>query len=146
MTFPLGFGTVPFGLSPFGIPPEPFAEERPTVLRSSRKVDFVTGTIRIDDDGNPEGMDDVAQRVVLAVRQAVVPELQTRSFDEEMQQEIRRVLVTAELTTGSAPNILLTRADGQKPVQITQKPNGFQALISYRNNLTGTETSIEIVR
>ena len=146
MTLPSGFGTVPFGLSPFGIPPEPFAEEGPTVLRSSRKIDLVRGIVSIDDDGNSEGMDDIAQRVLLAVRRVRVPELQTRSFDEEMQQEIRRVLTEAELTIGSNPSIALVRADGQRPVQIFPKPNGFQASISYRNNLTGTETSVTVVR
>ena len=146
MSLPLGFGTVPFGLSPFGIPPDPFAEEGPTALRSSRKLDLVRGTVLVDSDGNPEGMDDIAQRVILAVRLSVVPEIQTRAFDEEMQQEIRRQLALAELTTGTAPAIDLVRADGQKPVQIFPKPNGFQASISYRNNLTGTETSVEVVR
>ena len=91
-------------------------------------------------------MDDIAQRVLLAVRQVRVPELQTRSFNEEMQQEIRRVLTEAELTIGSNPSIDLVRADGQKPVQIFPKPNGFQASISYRNNLTGTETVVTVVR
>lgn len=146
MAFPTGFGTVPFGLSPFGIPPEPFAEEGPTVLRSSRKLDLVRGVVNIDEDGNPEGMDDIAQRVILAVRQARIPEIQTRAFDEEMQQEIRRVLAEAELTTGSAPSIDLVRADGQRAIQVFPKPNGVDISISYRNNLTGTETSVEVVR
>lgn len=142
----LGFGTTPFGLYPFGIPPEEFEDEGPTVLHSSRKLDLATGTIELDDDGNPEGMDDVAQRVVLAVRQAIVPEIQTRAFDEEMQQEVRRVLAEAELTTGSAPVIDLVRADGQRAVQIFPKSNGVDISISYRNNLTGTETSVKVVR
>lgn len=146
MSLPLGFGTVPYGLYKFGVPPTPFAEEGPTVLHSSRKIDLVQGVVNIDDDGNAEGMDDIAQRVLLAVRQVRVPELQTRSFDEEMQQEIRRVLTEAELTIGSNPSIDLVRSDGQKPIQIFPKPNGFQASISYRNNLTGTETSVTVVR
>lgn len=146
MTLPSGFGTVPFGLSTFGIPPDEFAEEGPTILNSSRKLDLVQGTVEMDDDGNSEGMDDIAQRVILAVRQARVPQIRTRAFDEEMQQEIRRVLAEAELTTGSAPTIDLVRADGQRAVQIFPKPNGFDASISYRNNLTGTETSVEVVR
>jgi hypothetical protein len=91
-------------------------------------------------------MDDIAQRVILAVHSVVVPELQTRAFDEEMQQRIRAALADAELTTGTSPAIELVRGDGQKPVQIVLKPNGFQATISYRNNLTGTETSVEVVR
>lgn len=146
MTLSPGFGTVPFGLSTFGIPPDPFPVEGATILRSSRRVDLVEGIVENDDEGNPKGMDDIAQRVVLAVRRVVVPELQTRSFDEEMQQEIRRVLTEAELTTGSAPSIDLVRADGQRAVQIATIPNGANISISYRNNLTGTETSIEIVR
>lgn len=146
MALPPGFGIVPFGLSPFGIPPEPFAEEGPTILNSSRKLDLVLGTVEFDSDGNSEGMDDIAQRVILAIRQCVVPEIQTKAFDEEMQQEIRRQLALAELTTGSAPSIDLVRADGQRAVQIFPLANGFQALISYRNNLTGTETSVEVVR
>lgn len=146
MALPSGFGTVPFGLSTFGIPPNAFVDEGPTVLHSSRKLDLVRGIVSMDDDGNPEGMDDIAQRVILAVRQAKVPEIQTRSFDEEMQQEIRRVLADAQLTTGSAPSIDLVRADGQKPVQIFPKSNGANVSISYRNNLTGTETSVVVVR
>jgi hypothetical protein len=146
MALPLGFGTVPFGLSPFGIPPEPFVDETPTILRSSRKVNLVTGRVELDDDGNFDGMDDIAQRVVLAVRQAVIPELQGVAFDEQMQQEIRRVIAEAELTTGNAPSITLVRQDGQRPILITAKPNGADISISYLNNLTGTETSVTIVR
>lgn len=146
MPLSLGFGTVPFGLYPFGIPPEEFAEEGPTILVSSRELDLVQGTVEMDDDGNPAGMDDIAQRVILAIRQVVVPEIRTRAFDEQMQQEVRRVLADAELTTGNAPAIELVRADGQRPVQIFPKPNGAEISISYRNNLTGTETSIEVVR
>lgn len=146
MTLPLGFGTVPFGLSSFGIPPEEFAEEGPNVLHSSRQLDLVVGTVVMASDGNFDGMDDVAQRVVLAIRRCVVPEIQSRSFDEQMQQEIRRQLALAELTTGSAPAVELVRSDGQKPVQIFPKPNGFDASISYRNNLVGTETTVTVQR
>jgi hypothetical protein len=146
MTLPSGFGTVPFGLAPFGIPPDPFDEEGPTVLVSSRQLDLVQGNVEIDDDGNPEGMDDIAQRVILAVQSVVVPQIRTRAFDEEMQQEIRRVLAEAELTTGSAPSIDLVRADGQRAVQIFTTPNGANISVSFFNNLTGTETSVEVVR
>jgi hypothetical protein len=146
MTLPSGFGTVPFGLAPFGIPPEPFDEEGPTILVSSRQLDLVQGNVDIDDDGNPEGMDDIAQRVILAVQSVVVPQIRTRAFDEEMQQEVRRVLAEAELTIGSAPSIDLVRADGQRAVQIFTTPNGANISVSYRNNLTGTETSVEVVR
>lgn len=146
MTLPLGFGTVPFGLSSFGIPPDEYEDEGPTLLRSSRKLDLVQGIVVVDDDGNFDGMDDIGQRVVLAIRQCVVPELQSRAFDEQMQQEIRRVLALAELTTSGSPSIDLVRSDGQKPVQIFPKPNGFNASISYRNNLTGTETTIVVQR
>jgi hypothetical protein len=146
MALPLGFGTVPFGLSSFGIPPGDPAVEGPTVLRSSRSIDPVRGILNVDDDGNFVGMDDIAQRVVLAVKQAKIPELQTRSFDEEVQQEIRRVLVDAQLTIGNAPTILLVRKDGGRPIQVTAKPNGADISISYLNNLTGTETSIEVDR
>ena len=146
MTLPLGFGTVPFGLSPFGIPPEPFADEGPTVLSSSRKLDLVTGVVTNDSDGNPEGMDDIAQRVMLAVQQAKVPPIQTSAFDEQMQQAIRQVLTEAELTTGSAPSIDLVRKDGQRPIQVFPQAGGVNVSISYRNNLTGTETSVEVVR
>jgi hypothetical protein len=144
MTVPIGFGNGPFGLYPYGIPLDEFEEEGATILHSSRKIDPVLGKIELDDDGNFEGMDDIAQRVVLAVRQARIPELQTRLFDEEMQQEIRRVLAEAELTTTNAPAISLVRPDGQRPIQITAKPNGADISISYRNNLTGTQTSVTI--
>lgn len=146
MAPPSGFGTVPFGLYPFGLPPDALAVEGPTVLNSSRKLDLVKGTVRIDDDGNSEGMDDIAQRVILAVRQARIPEIQTVAFDEQMQQEIRRVLSDAQLTTGSAPSIDLIRADGQRAVQVFPRSNGANFSISYRNNLTGTETSVDVVR
>lgn len=146
MPLPLGFGTVPFGLSAFGIPPGDPEVEGPTVLRSSRSIDPIRGILNVDDDGNFVGMDDIAQRVLLAVRQAKIPEMQTISFDEEVQQEIRRVLAEAQLTTGNAPTILLVRKDSGRPIQITRKPNGANISISYRNNLTGTETSVEIDR
>jgi hypothetical protein len=139
-----GFGAGPFGLSPFGIPAEDWSEETPTVLRSSRKVNLVTGKVEVDDDGNFEGMDDIGQRVVLAVKRAKIPPLQGISFDEEMQQEIRRVLTEASLTTGLPPDIDLYRKDAGRTIEVVPKAGGAEITVHYRNNVAGSETSVMI--
>jgi hypothetical protein len=139
-----GFGAGPHGLSPFGVPADDWAEEGSTVLRSSRKIDLVAGTVELDDDGNPEGMDDTGQRVVLAMRRVKVPALQGLTFDETMQQEVRRVLADASLTTTSPPDIDLYRKDGGRPVVVQTRPGGAYVTVHYRNNLTGTETSVTV--
>lgn len=139
-----GYGLGPHGLSPFGVPAPPWTEEPPTILRSSRKVDLARGRVEVDDDGNFVGMDDVGQRVVLAVKQAKIPPLQGISFDEEVQQEIRRVLAAAELTTGAAPDIDLFRKDAGRVIEVEPRPNGANVTVHYRNNLAQTETSVTI--
>ncbi len=139
-----GFGVGPFGLSPFGVPAPPWGDETPTVLRSSRKVDLVRGKIVFDGDGNAEGMDDVGQRVVLAVQRAVIPDLQGISFDEEVQQEIRLRLEQADLLASAAPDITLFRQNSDRPIDVRPKPGGVDVTVYYRNNLVGTETSVTV--
>lgn len=139
-----GFGQGPHGLSPFGVPAPDWSVETPTILRSSRRVDLVTGTVGVDSDGNFEGMDDIGQRVVLAVKRARIPPLQGISFDEEMQQEIRRVLAEATLTTGAPPDITLFRKDAGRVIEVVARPNGADMTVHYRNNVAGSETSVTI--
>jgi hypothetical protein len=141
-----GYGVGPFGLSPFGVPAPPWEDEPPTVLHSSRKVDLVRGIVESDNDGNPRGMDDVGQRVVLAVQRAKIPELQGIAFDEEVQQEIRRALAEAELTTGSPPDIDLFRQNSDRPIEVEPLTGGVNVTVHYRNNLVGTETSVTVGR
>ena len=141
-----GFGVGPFGLSPFGVPAPAYSVEPPMVLRSSRKVDLVTGTVETDGDGNFVGMDDVGQRMVLAIQTAKIPDLQGIAFDEEVQQEIRRVLEAAELTTGRAPDVTLFRRNSDRPIVVEPKPGGVNVTVYYRNNLVQTETSVVVSR
>lgn len=139
-----GFGLGPFGLSPFGVPAAEWIEEPPTVLRSSRKIDLVAGLVEVDSDGNFEGMDDIGQRVVLAVKRARIPDLQGISFDEEMQQEIRRVLDEAGLIARVAPDIDLFRKDAGRPIVVEPRAGGSRITVHYRNNVAGSETSVTI--
>lgn len=139
-----GFGAGPFGLFPFGVPAPDWAEEAPTILRSSRRVDLVSGTVGVDENGNFEGMDDIGQRVVLAVKRARIPPLQGISFDEEMQQEVRRVLAEAALTTGTPPDIDLYRKDAGRVIEVVARPGGANVTVHYRNNVAGSETSVTI--
>lgn len=137
MTLPTtGFGAAPFGLHPFGIPLEEFSPEGPTILRSSRDVDLVRGGYDVDSDGNFVGMDDVAQRVILAVRTAVVPDLQGLDFDESMKAEILRVL--RPLTPSQNPDITV------RNIVVVRFPGGVRNRVFYRNNLVGTETSVSV--
>lgn len=145
MVSPLsGFGLGGFGLTPFGIPLDPFADEPTIVLRSSRDVDMRRGGYVVDSDGNFSGMDDVAQRVLLAVRTAKIPSLQTLGFDEEARAEVRRVLDAASLTTGATPEITLFREDPGDTIEIRKDPGGARIAVFYRNNVTGSETSVVI--
>lgn len=139
-----GFGAAPFGLHPFGLPLEEFAEDTPTILRSSRKVNLVTGKYELDADGNFAGMDDVGQRMVLAIRSAVIPELQTLSFDQDVQLEVRRVL--EPITSGAAPDASLITKNGTAPIVVVPRPNGVEITVFYKNNLVNSETSITITR
>lgn len=139
-----GFGLGGFGVTPFGIPYDDPAEEAPIVLVSSRDVSLVSGGYVLDDDGNFAGMDDIAQRVLLAVRTAKIPELQIVGFDEEVRAEVRRVLDAASLTTGATPAITLSREDPGDTIEIRKDPGGARIAVFYKNNLTGTRTSVEV--
>jgi hypothetical protein len=139
-----GFGVGPFGLTPFGVPLDAFGPEGPTILRSSRKVDLVSGSYALDVDGNFLGMDDVGQRVLLAVRTAIVPDLQGTSFVEEMQAEVRRVL--DPVIGGSNPDASLSNKNGTAPIVVVPRPGGVDLTIYYRNNLTGSETSVTVTK
>lgn len=141
-----GFGLGPFGLTPFGVPAPPWVDEPPIVLHSSRRINLVDGSVLYDADGNPQGMDDTGQRMVLAIRQARLPDLQGISFDEQIQQEIRRVLDDAALTSGSPPDATLVRPNSNRPIVVERTPGGCNITVFYRNNLVGTETSITIAR
>lgn len=141
---PSGYGLGGFGVCPFGVPYPAPAEEPRVVLRSSRDVDMIRGGYAVDADGNFVGMDDVAQRVLLAVRTAKIPELQILGFDEEARAEIRRVLDAASLTTGATPAITLFREDPGETIEIRRDPGGARIAVFYKNNLTGTKTSVEV--
>lgn len=143
MTSPTsGFGLGGFGVTPFGIPYDVPAEEPPIVLRSSRDVSLVRGGYVLDGDGNFRGMDDVAQRVLLAVRTAKIPDLQILGFDEEVRAEIRRSLDAASLTIGATPVITLSREDPGDTIEIRKDAGGARIAVFYKNNLTGTRTSV----
>lgn len=137
---PPGFGIGPFGLTPFGIPPEQFNATPPTVLVSSRAVNLVEGGYEFDANGNFEGMDDVGQRIVLLVKTAVLPELQTVGFEEAARAEILRVL--DPVIGGTNPDATVTSED----VTIVLRPNGFRITIFYVNNVTGSKTSVTLDR
>lgn len=69
-----------------------------TRLHSSRSIDFATRKYKLDSDGNHEGMDDIAQRVILTVAfEAPRPPKMISDGDfSARKQRIRAALVAME--------------------------------------------------
>jgi hypothetical protein len=66
-----------------------------TVVVASRKIDYGTGRYSIDDDGNPEGMDPTAQRVILSVAFDAQPAVSIVT-DEELEARSARIVAALQ--------------------------------------------------
>jgi len=133
-----GFGTGPYGLGPFGkavLPPE---EPKPKILHSSREINGVTRRYVLDSDGNFEGMDDIAQRVLLLVSYADTEfKFITDRDNETSRQRIEAAL--SVLTSGKTPAIRI------EAIEFTNPSYGLlQKRITYTNLRTNTQQTVEL--
>jgi len=135
MTFGLGV----FGLDPFGIPDTGPPDEAPIVLVSSRAFDFVTRRYTVDDDGNPEGMRDTAQRVSILVSEAVgnPPDLlDADQYESAMEQNIRAALAPL---LAKPPVIELLSVETTRP-----RPGAVAHRVNFRDLLNGQKASVTL--
>jgi hypothetical protein len=131
----MAYGTGVYGYG-VGFTPTSATASPTVTLVSSRRIDLVSGLVVYDDDGNPDGMDDTAQRVVLLARRAALPDIIGPDFEAATEDEIRKALVP--VTGGQSPAATINS------VSVTSAQNGSRILITYTNNLTGTQTSVTL--
>jgi hypothetical protein len=133
----MGLGSGPFGGTPLGGPSGNAGSDTLAALHSSRKID-AHGRYVLDDDGGFEGMDDTAQRVLLAVSFASVdlPKIVTPQASALGEAKIRAAL--KPLTSGSEPAIKLEVARIERSA-----PGTVRVVVIFKNLLTGTSSSVE---
>lgn len=131
----MSFGTGIFGFG-LGYTPPTSDDEAPVTLVSSQEIDLVAGTLSYDDDGNEEGMDDTAQRILLCARTAKLPTIMGEDFEAAVENELRIAL--QPVTGGTPPDATIVS------IEVARHLNGCRPKITYRNNLTDTETSITL--
>ena len=132
-----GLGFQNFGLGPYGVTGTDPDEQR-TILSSSRLIDTVTRVYVQDAYGNPEPMDDVAQRVYIALCYADTT-LDVISDRGLREQKAKIEAALSGMTNESPPAI--------RNVQVSVTGDGkgrTLKTVSYQNALTGTKTSIRI--
>jgi len=140
MTVSLGYGKKPWGFGSFGSPltlPTPAASSS---LSSSRKYDGKTGRYIANDEGGFEAMDDTAQRVILLVAFAA----KTGPFltDRDLAAQVAGVRdALSVLTSGPEPAVMLLGVSCE-----ASGPTSSRLTVRYRNNLTGTEQTVEPAR
>jgi hypothetical protein len=132
-----GLGLQFFGFGPYGVVGGDPDDQR-TVLSSSRLIDTVPRTYVQDEYGNPEPMDDVAQRVYIALSYA------NTSLDVITPRGLReqRAKIEAALS-----GMLNESPPAIRNVTVTIEGNSqgrTLKTVSYQNALTGTKTSLRI--
>lgn len=107
-------------------------------LVSSRRIDFVARRYVVDSDGNFEGMDDTAQRVMLAVSFAAPtpPRFVTDRDFEARKKQIRAALADLE-KEGAITVRDITIAAGAAGVATEQ--------VEFTNHHTGANETVERV-
>ena len=137
MTASLGYGKKPWGFGGYGSPLTPATPATPSSLSSSRKFDGKTGRYIVNDEGGFEAMDDTAQRVILLVAFAAKsgPFLTDRDLAAQVA-EVRSAL--SVMTIGPEPAITLLGVSCE-----ASGPTSSRLTVRYRNNLTGTEQTVE---
>jgi hypothetical protein len=132
-----GLGLQAFGFGPYGVVGGDPDDPR-TVLSSSRLIDTVTRAYVRDEYGNPEPMDDVAQRVYIALSYAdTTLDVITPRGLREQKAKIEQAL--AGMINESPPairNVVVTIVGDSKGRTLKT--------VSYQNALTGTKTSLRI--
>lgn len=133
----MSFGVGPFATNGLGSALPTYPSEPRTTLSSSRKIDPETGAYVLNDDGGFEAMDDVAQRVYLAICFGVEgPPIIDARFQATMQAAIRKAL--EPLTKGRKPAI--------KIIAVNVTDDGRETTLKevvYRNLLTNTNTTVQ---
>ena len=133
----MSFGTGPYGSSGLGMPTVTTAATQTTTIVSSQAIDGVTKDYLLADDGNPIGMDDTMQRVMLLTAFEVdTPKLVGLDFEATMSAQIRKALLP--MTASRPPAI---RIDG---IDIDSKNGTTQIVVNYTNLLRGTRVSVKV--
>lgn len=107
-----------------------------TVLVSSRKIDFARGLLELDDDGNPEAMSDVGQRVMLKVAMGVKPQpFITEQSIAQTVADIRTAL--SDMTAAPQPEIRILEVSGANDAQ-----GSVRYLVNYIDLTNGKKSSV----
>jgi len=137
MTVSLGYGKKPWGYGSFGSPLTLPTPASTSSLSSSRKFDGKTGRYVVNDEGGFEAVDNTAQRVILLVAFSAKsgPFLTDRDLAAQVA-EVRSAL--SVMTIGPEPAITLLGVSCE-----ASGPTSSRLTVRYRNNLTGTEQTVE---
>lgn len=107
-----------------------------TTLVSSRKIDFARGLLVLDDEGNPEAMSDVGQRVMLKVAMNVKPQpFITEQSIAQTVADIRTAL--SDMTAAPQPEIRLLEVSGTNDAQ-----GSVRYLVNYLDLTNGKKSSV----
>jgi hypothetical protein len=133
----MALGSGPFGAPPFGGSADTAGSDTLAELSSSRKID-ARGRYVLDADGGFESMDDVAQRVLLAVCFAArdLPKIVSPQAFALGEARIKNAL--KPLTGGEDPAVKLERVAFTNPT-----PGVVKVAVGYKNLLTGTSSTVE---
>lgn len=111
-----------------------------STLHSSRKIDFAGEDYTVGDEGQYEGMDDVAQRVVLTVAFNVTsPKYIDERSLRETEQDIRSALIANGLMGGPEPEIEL-----QQCTAVRSSAGRVEKIVKFKNLATGSKTSVTV--
>lgn len=132
----MAFGTGPYGIGSLGVALGLPLEEATRVLVTSRQIDFVNGTFQYDVDGNPQGMNDIHQRIGILLSQARWPQNVGNDFTAAIEAEVRFRL--AVLLQPPTPDITITG------VQVVPYVNGGRVKIDFTNNLLNEPDSVTV--
>lgn len=129
----MSYGTGPLGFTPLGLPAGGPLTLTRAPLTSSRKIDGVTKRYVTTAAGGFEGMDDVAQRVLLLLSFADTEiGVITPQTMRAQEQKFRDAL--APLTNQRAPTIKILEVSVRNP-----NMGRLVKTIRYKNLLTNTE-------
>lgn len=132
----MAFGTGPYGLGSLGVALPLADEEQTRTLVTSRRIDFVNGLFEADSDGNPEGMNDIHQRIGILLSQATWPATVGNDFAAAVGAEVRYRL--QPLLQPPVPDITITA------VVVTTQVNGGRVRVDFQNNLLNVPDSVTV--
>lgn len=132
----MAFGTGPYGLGSLGVALPLPDEEAATTLVTSRKIDFVNGLFVGDGEGNPDGMNDIHQRIGILLSQAKWPGTIGNDFAASVEAEIRYRL--QPLLQPPTPDITIMA------VVVETRVNSGRIRVDFQNNLLNVPDSVTI--